>query len=86
MRSFRGSGREAMRPVVGLLREIGERHGMTPAQIALRWLIERGDGDVIPIPGAKHGRQAAANAETLTFRLTGDEIEALERATRAWRS
>jgi aryl-alcohol dehydrogenase-like predicted oxidoreductase len=84
MRSFRGSGRETVRPVVGLLREIGERHAVTPAQVALRWLIEQ--GDVIPIPGAKHGRQAAANAETLTFRLTGDEIDALERATRAWRS
>ena len=83
MRSFRGSGRDAMRPVIGLLREIGERHDMTPAQIALRWLIEQ--GDVIPIPGAKHGRQAAANARALTFRLTSDETDALERATRAWR-
>jgi aryl-alcohol dehydrogenase-like predicted oxidoreductase len=85
MRSFRGSGREAMRPVIALLREIGDRHAMTPAQVALRWLIEQGDGDVIPIPGAKHGRQAAANAQALTFRLTSDAIDALERATRAWR-
>ena len=83
MRSFRGSGRDAMRPVIGLLREIGERHDMTPAQIALRWLIEQ--GDIIPIPGAKHGRQAASNARALTFRLTTDETDALERATRAWR-
>ena len=85
MRTFRGSGREQARPVVALLGEIGERHGMTPAQVALRWLIEQGDGDVIPIPGAKHGRQAAANAQALTFRLTSDELDALERTTRAWR-
>ena len=84
MRSFRGSGREAVRPVVALLREIAERDAKTPAQIALRWLIEQ--GDVIPIPGAKDGAQAAANAEALTFRLTADEIDALDQATLAWRS
>jgi aryl-alcohol dehydrogenase-like predicted oxidoreductase len=83
MRSFRGSGRAACVPVVALLREIGERHGRTPGQVALRWLIEQ--GDVIPIPGAKSGRQAAANAEALTFGLSPDEVDALERATRAWR-
>jgi aryl-alcohol dehydrogenase-like predicted oxidoreductase len=83
MRSFRGSGREATAPVIGLLREIGARHDRTPAQVALRWLIEQ--GDVIPIPGAKNGRQAAANAEALTFRLPPDDIEALSQATLDWR-
>jgi aryl-alcohol dehydrogenase-like predicted oxidoreductase len=84
MRSFRGPGREAIVPVVRLLREIGERHEKTPSQVALRWLIEQ--DDVIPIPGAKTGAQAAANAAALTFRLTADELEALERATRPWRT
>jgi aryl-alcohol dehydrogenase-like predicted oxidoreductase len=83
MRAFRGSGRDATAPVIVLLREIGERHARTPAQVALRWLIEQ--GDVIPIPGAKNGRQAAANAEALTFGLTTDEIDALSRASAAWR-
>jgi len=83
VRHFRGSGRTAAALVVARLREIGDRHAKTPAQVALRWLIEQ--GDVIPIPGAKNGRQAAANAEALAFRLTWDEIDELERATRAWR-
>jgi aryl-alcohol dehydrogenase-like predicted oxidoreductase len=83
MRTFRGSGRDAVAPVIALLREIGERHAKTPAQVALRWLIEQ--GDVLPIPGAKSGRQAEANAGTLDFRLTSDEIEALSQATEAWR-
>jgi aryl-alcohol dehydrogenase-like predicted oxidoreductase len=84
MRAFRGSGRRAVVPVIALLREIGERHGKTPAQVALRWLIEQ--GDVIPIPGAKTGAQAAANAGALTFRPTPDEVDELERASRGWRS
>jgi diketogulonate reductase-like aldo/keto reductase len=83
IRHFRASGRAAAAPVIALLREIGDRHERTPAQVALRWLIEQ--GDVIPIPGAKNGRQAAANAEALSFALNPDEIEELNHATLAWR-
>jgi aryl-alcohol dehydrogenase-like predicted oxidoreductase len=83
IRHFRGSGRKAIAPVIALLREISDRHDKTPAQIALRWLIEQ--GDVIPIPGAKNGRQAAANAEALSFGLSPYEIEELNHATLAWR-
>jgi aryl-alcohol dehydrogenase-like predicted oxidoreductase len=83
IRHFRGSGRTAVAAVVALLREIGDRHERTPAQVALRWLIEQ--GNVIPIPGAKNGIQAAANAGALSFGLAPDEIEALSQATVAWR-
>jgi aryl-alcohol dehydrogenase-like predicted oxidoreductase len=81
---FRGKGLEALAPVVGLLREIGERYGRSPAQVALRWLIE--NDSVLPIPGAKNGRQAADNAGALAFRLSADEVAALDQATQAWRS
>jgi aryl-alcohol dehydrogenase-like predicted oxidoreductase len=40
-RYYRGGGLEKAQPVVALLREIAERHSRTPAQVALRWLIER---------------------------------------------
>jgi aryl-alcohol dehydrogenase-like predicted oxidoreductase len=84
MPTFRRANLEALAPVIALLREIGERQGKTPAQVALRWLIEQ-EG-VLPIPGAKNGRQAAENAGGLAFALSADEIDALGRATRAWRS
>jgi aryl-alcohol dehydrogenase-like predicted oxidoreductase len=83
MPRFRGEQRAATRPLVALLREIGAVHGRTPAQIALRWLIE--NDVVLPIPGAKSGHQAADNAGALTFTLTRAEIETLDRATAAWR-
>jgi aryl-alcohol dehydrogenase-like predicted oxidoreductase len=83
VRHFRGSNREAVAPVVSLLHKIGERHAKSPAQVALRWLIEQ--GGVIPIPGAKNGRQAAANAAALSFALRPDEIDELTHATQAWR-
>jgi aryl-alcohol dehydrogenase-like predicted oxidoreductase len=83
MRQFRGRGLETIAPVVALLREIGGRYAKTPAQVALRWLIHQ-DG-VLPIPGAKNGRQASENAGALSFALEPAEVEALDRATRDWR-
>ena len=72
-----------MQPVVALLREIGAGYSKTPAQVALRWLIQQ-EG-VLPIPGAKNERQAASNAEALSFTLVGAETEALDQATIPWR-
>lgn len=76
-------GLESLAPVVALLREIGAGYGKSVPQVALRWLIE--NETVLPIPGAKNGQQAADNAGALSFRLTAGEIDALSRATLAWR-
>jgi aryl-alcohol dehydrogenase-like predicted oxidoreductase len=82
-RYYRGDALQKVQPVVALLGEIGERHSETAAQVALRWLIEQ--ENVLPIPGAKDGRQAASNAKALSFSLDGAEMEALDQATTAWR-
>jgi aryl-alcohol dehydrogenase-like predicted oxidoreductase len=83
MGSFSRKGLEAIRPVVALLREIGGRYSKSPAQVALRWLIE--NESVLPIPGARNGQQAADNAGALSFRLAPSEIEALNQVTAGWR-
>lgn len=83
MSQFRGQGLETVAPVVALLREIGGRYTKTPAQVALRWLLEK--ENVLPIPGAKNGLQAAENAGALGFALAAAEVEALDQATLAWR-
>lgn len=74
---------DEMQPVIKLLRAIGERHSKTPSQVAIRWLIE--NPLVLPIPGAKNGKQAADNTQALTFSLTAEEVEMLSQATMAWR-
>jgi aryl-alcohol dehydrogenase-like predicted oxidoreductase len=84
MPNFREKGLAAIEPVIKLLREIGERYGKSPAQVALRWLIE--NEQVLPIPGAKNGQQATTNAGALTFHLTQEEIDTLNQATLAWRN
>jgi aryl-alcohol dehydrogenase-like predicted oxidoreductase len=70
---------EPIQPLLGLMREIGEAHsGKTIAQVALNWTICKG---TIPIPGAKNRNQAADNCAALDWRLTADEIEALDQGS-----
>jgi len=73
---------EAIQPVVRLLKSIGEKYGTTPSQVAIRWLIE--NPVVLPIPGAKNGKQAADNVQALAFSLGAEEVETLNQATMAW--
>jgi len=68
-----------IQPLIGLMREIGRAHGSkTPAQVALNWVICKG---AVPIPGAKNARQAESNAGALGWRLTEDEVAALDNAS-----
>ncbi|MEM6424742.1 MAG: aldo/keto reductase [Cyanobacteria bacterium P01_H01_bin.119] len=68
--------------VVQTLTQIAEDRDRTPAQVALNWLI--GQGNVVPIPGAKNAAQASQNAGALGWELTFDERERLSKATQPW--
>jgi aryl-alcohol dehydrogenase-like predicted oxidoreductase len=81
--NFSRKAMDAVQPVIALLRQIGERYSKTPSQVALRWLIE--NPLILPIPGAKNGKQASENALALSFSLTSEEVEMLSQATLAWR-
>jgi len=77
--NFSRKAMDAVQPVIHLLRQIGERYSKTPSQVALRWLIE--NPLVLPIVGAKNGKQATENAGALSFSLTSEEVELLSQAT-----
>lgn len=63
-------------PVVARLRDLRARHdGATPGQVALAWLIAKG---TVPIPGAKNGEQASANAAALRIDLTAEDVASLD--------
>ncbi|HUI25876.1 MAG TPA: aldo/keto reductase [Candidatus Kryptonia bacterium] len=67
-------------PVVAELRRIGERHGgKTPSQVALNWVISKG---AVPIPGAKSKAQAQQNAGALGWRLSAEDVQALDRVSK----
>ena len=81
--TFNSQTLAAAESVVELLRQIGNRYSRSPAQVAVRWLIE--NPLVLPIAGAKNGKQAMENAGALSFSLTSEEIQALDQATLRWR-
>jgi aryl-alcohol dehydrogenase-like predicted oxidoreductase len=62
--------------IVAELRRIGAAHDdRTPSQVALAYLIAQG---AVPIPGAKNREQAEQNAGALGWRMTDDELAALD--------
>jgi aryl-alcohol dehydrogenase-like predicted oxidoreductase len=66
----------AIQPLLGLMREIGQAHGgKTLPQVASNWVMCKG---ALPIPGAKNVDQARENAGALGWRLTDDEVAALD--------
>ncbi|EPH43028.1 aldo/keto reductase [Streptomyces aurantiacus] len=66
----------ANQPLVVGLRRVAERHGATPAQVALAWVLAQGP-QVVPIPGAKRERWARENAGAAGVRLTREDLAAI---------
>jgi 2,5-diketo-D-gluconate reductase A len=57
-----------------ILATIGAKYGKTPAQVVLRWNIERG---IVPIPRSSNPQRLAQNIAIFDFKLTADEIAAI---------
>lgn len=57
-----------------VLAELAKKHEMTPAQIVLRWHVERG---VVPIPKSSSPARLAENLDVLDFALEPDDHEAI---------
>ncbi|MBD1874514.1 aldo/keto reductase [Nodosilinea sp. FACHB-131] len=81
--SFSQGNLTKLKPLIQALKEIGEKHERTSAQVALNWLVAQ--GNVLPIPGAKNARQAAQNAGALGWQLTVDERDQLSQLTQDYR-
>ena len=57
------------------LQRIGEAHGKSPGQVALRWLLDQ--PRVSPIPKASSHERRVENFDVLDFALTDDDHEAI---------
>jgi aryl-alcohol dehydrogenase-like predicted oxidoreductase len=79
---FSKEGLQKIEPVISILKKIGDRHGRTPAQVALNWLIAQ--GNLVAIAGAKNANQVQQNAGALGWQMTDEEITQLEQVTRPW--
>ena len=76
---FNGEALEHNLALVGNLEVIARDKGVTVAQLALAWVLTRGD-DVVPIPGTKRRTWLRENIAAASITLSDDDVEALEAA------
>jgi diketogulonate reductase-like aldo/keto reductase len=67
-----GTGRHLEDPVVT---EIAERVGRTPAQVLIRWCLQRG---TIVLPKSTHRERIRENAQVFDFELSAEDMSALD--------
>ena len=72
-------GRVAEEPV---LVEVAGRNGKSPAQVAIRWLLQHG---VVTIPKSVHRERIAENADVFDFSLTVEDMAAIDAVDRGER-
>jgi aryl-alcohol dehydrogenase-like predicted oxidoreductase len=66
--------------LVERVRELAAGKGATPSQLAIAWVLARGD-DVVPIPGTKRRRYLEENLGALDVELTGEDLAAIDEVT-----
>ncbi|MEU3274439.1 aldo/keto reductase [Saccharomonospora sp. NPDC006951] len=70
--------------IVAKLTELASAKGVTAGQLALAWVLHRGD-HVVPIPGTRRKRNLEENVGALAVSLSTEDIEAIEEAVPAER-
>jgi len=65
--------------LVDRISELAGEKGVTPSQLALAWVLNRGD-DIVPIPGTKRRRYLEENVAATEIELTNVETEQIASA------
>ena len=78
---FHGENFEANRKAVEIVWTVAEAVGAKPSQVALAWLLGKGDF-IVPIPGTKRRVYLEENAGAVDLKLSDDEVARLETALR----
>lgn len=76
---FQGANYDANVRAASEVRRIAEARGRKPGQVALAWLLQKGD-DIVPIPGTKRRAYLEENLAAASLRLEPDEMAQLDRA------
>ena len=74
---FTGDNLEANLKLAAKVAEIAEEKGITPAQLALAWVLAQGD-DLVPIPGTKRRKYLEENAAAADVELTGEDLARID--------
>ena len=76
---FAGENFEANMRAASAVQNLAKKKGATPAQIALAWLLHKGD-DIVPIPGTKRRRYLEENAGAAAVILSSEDMTDLDAA------
>jgi aryl-alcohol dehydrogenase-like predicted oxidoreductase len=74
---FTGENLDANLKLAAKVAEIAQEKGVTPAQLALAWVLAQGQ-DIAPIPGTKRRRYLEENAAAVEVELTPQDLERIE--------
>ncbi len=74
---FTGDNLEVNLTLAAKVKEIAAEKGVTPAQLAIAWVLARGD-DLVPIPGTKRRAYLEQNAGALDVELTAEDLARID--------
>ncbi|WP_339307498.1 aldo/keto reductase [Paenibacillus sp. FSL R5-0519] len=75
---FQGENFQKNLEVVGLIQEMAKQKGCTVSQLALAWLLGKGE-HIVPIPGTRNLERVHENLGALEVSLTDDEMKRIDR-------
>jgi aryl-alcohol dehydrogenase-like predicted oxidoreductase len=76
---YQGANFDANMKAVAAVKAVAARHGASPAQVALAWLLAQGE-DIVPIPGSKRRVTLEDNAGAVDVTLSSDDLAELDAA------
>ena len=76
---YQGANFDANMRAADAVRQVASRKGATPAQIALAWLLHKGE-DIVPIPGTKRRKYLEQNVAAVSISLSPEEMTQLDAA------
>jgi aryl-alcohol dehydrogenase-like predicted oxidoreductase len=74
---FQAGNIESNRELVSRIEDLASSKGASAPQLALAWVLARGD-DVVPIPGTRRASHLESNVAALDIELTEDDLAALD--------
>jgi aryl-alcohol dehydrogenase-like predicted oxidoreductase len=76
---YQGENFDANMRAAGAVRDVAQALGVTPAQVALAWLLQKGP-DIVPIPGTKRVAHLEENVAAASVALDISQVHALDEA------
>ena len=76
---YQGTNYDANVAMLGVVKTVATRHGVSPAQVAVAWLLAQGP-DIVPIPGSKRRVTLEDSAGAVDLALTEADVAELSAA------